>query len=99
MYPGLTITRSLGDLLAHQIGVTSEPHVKIHDITQADRFITIATDGVWRYLQADDVNEIVSEFGMKDPGQSCELIGQKIKDICQQDRQEMDDITMIISQL
>ena len=50
MFPGLTITRSLGDLLAHQIGVTSEPHIKIHDITQADRFMTIATDGVWRYL-------------------------------------------------
>ena len=32
MYPGLTITRSLGDLLAHHIGVTSEPDVKVHDI-------------------------------------------------------------------
>ena len=25
MYPGLKTTRSVGDLLAHQIGVTSEP--------------------------------------------------------------------------
>lgn len=25
MYPGLKTTRSLGDLIAHQIGVTSEP--------------------------------------------------------------------------
>lgn len=29
MYPGLSISRSLGDILAHHIGVTSEPNVKI----------------------------------------------------------------------
>ena len=28
-YPGLSTTRSLGDLLAHHIGVTSEPSVRI----------------------------------------------------------------------
>jgi hypothetical protein len=34
MYPGLSTTRSLGDLLAHQIGVTSEPSIKIMNITK-----------------------------------------------------------------
>lgn len=29
MYPGLSTSRSLGDLLAHHIGVTSEPNIKI----------------------------------------------------------------------
>jgi hypothetical protein len=33
MYPGLSISRSLGDILAHHIGVTSEPKVKVVDIT------------------------------------------------------------------
>jgi len=28
-YPGLSMTRSLGDLLAHHIGVTSEPTVRV----------------------------------------------------------------------
>ena len=32
MYPGLSTSRSLGDLLAHHIGVTSEPNIKIMDI-------------------------------------------------------------------
>ena len=42
-YPGLSTTRSLGDLLAHQIGVTSEPSIKIHKVTkeQCERFIAI----------------------------------------------------------
>jgi hypothetical protein len=33
MYPGLSTSRSLGDVLAHHIGVTSEPNVKVVDLT------------------------------------------------------------------
>ena len=32
MYPALSISRSLGDLISHQIGVTSEPEIRIHEI-------------------------------------------------------------------
>ena len=71
MYPGLTISRSLGDLIAHHIGVTSEPEFYVYEIQPADRFFTIASDGVWNHLQHDDVGEIVSEYGLKDPGSSC----------------------------
>jgi len=34
MYPGLSTTRSLGDLLAHQIGVTSEPSIIVHKVSK-----------------------------------------------------------------
>ena len=63
MYPGLSISRSLGDLLAHHIGVTSEPDVRVEEIQQSDKFMTIATDGVWSHIEAEDVGEIVGEFG------------------------------------
>ena len=71
MYPGLTISRSLGDLIAHQIGVTSEPEIVFHELVPGDRFFTIASNGVWNHLQSDDVGEIVSEYGLKEPGSSC----------------------------
>jgi len=74
MYPGLSVSRSLGDLLAHHIGVKSEPDIYIADILPSDKFITIATDGVWSHLAAEEVGEIIYEFGLKDPGTSCELI-------------------------
>jgi hypothetical protein len=48
MYPGVQVTRSLGDLIAHHIGVTSEPQFVVHDIAKADAFMTIATDSVWK---------------------------------------------------
>jgi len=71
MYPGLTISRSLGDLIAHQIGVSSEPEIVIYELQQGDRFFTIASDGVWNHLQPEDVGEIVSEYGIKEAGSSC----------------------------
>ena len=80
MYPGLTISRSLGDLIAHQIGVSSEPEIEFHELAPGDRFFTIASNGVWNHLQSDDVGEIVSEYGLKEPGSSCQLVAQKIRD-------------------
>ena len=74
MYPGLTISRSLGDLIAHQIGVSSKPEIIYQQLEPGDRFFTIASNGVWSHLQSDDVGEIVSEYGMKEPGSSCQLV-------------------------
>ena len=99
MYPGLSISRSLGDLLAHHIGVTSEPQVAVREIESGDKFMTIATDGVWSHLAPEEVGEIVGEFGLKDAQTTCDLITQKINDICRQDNQDTEDITFIISHI
>ena len=79
--------------------MTSEPEFVEYDLQQTDRFFTIASDGVWNHLQPEDVGEIVSEYGMKEPGSSCQLVAQKIKDLCQSEGSEMDDTTMIITYL
>jgi serine/threonine protein phosphatase PrpC len=98
MYPGLPISRSLGDLLAHKIGVTSEPNVRIHEITPNDKFMTIATDGVWRYLNPDDIGEIVAEFG-RDAGASNDLIYKRVNENCANEGHEIDDCSCILSYL
>lgn len=51
-YPGISTTRSLGDLLAHNIGVTSEPSFKIINLSEngMEQFIALGTDGIWDIL-------------------------------------------------
>jgi serine/threonine protein phosphatase PrpC len=44
---GLAMSRSLGDSIAHKVGVTAEPEVIDHMIDDYDEFLLIATDGVW----------------------------------------------------
>ena len=46
----------------------------MYEIQPGDRFFTIASDGVWKYLQQEDVGEIVTDFGLKEPGTSCAVI-------------------------
>lgn len=77
-YPGLSTSRSLGDLLAHEIGVTSEPGVKILELTQKDLFVLIGSQGIYAHLNPEETGEIVSEFAVKDPGICCNIIHQKV---------------------
>ena len=48
--PGLAMSRSLGDVLAHSVGVSSIPEVTEYVVNELDKFVVIATDGVWEFL-------------------------------------------------
>ena len=49
--PGLAMSRSLGDVLAHSVGVSSLPEVKSYQIGVQDKFIVIGSDGVYELLK------------------------------------------------
>ena len=99
MYPGLPITRSLGDVLAHHIGVTSEPSVVINKLEGNEKFLTIATDGIWKHFGPTDIGEIVSETILDGYGATCELIARKVKLLCEESNKDMEDSTIIITSL
>ncbi|CAN0498045.1 unnamed protein product, partial [Ectocarpus sp. 8 AP-2014] len=56
---GLAMSRSLGDDIAHQAGVSSEPEVKEHQIDANDQFLILATDGVWDVTEIGQAVQIV----------------------------------------
>ena len=61
--PGLTMSRSLGDLDADEIGVIATPEVAFYSLAKGrDRFIVLASDGVWEFLSSADVVNIVGGF-------------------------------------
>ena len=100
-YPGLSISRSLGDLLGHHIGVTSEPSVRIIYLSQnqSERYIALGTDGIWDNMGPEDVIEHVNEHGMKEMGIGSEYVCNKARDLCVADKMPLDDTTLIISYL
>lgn len=57
--PGLSMSRSLGDLVAQQIGIIPEPEVRVTEIQQHDRFLIVASDGVWEFMSIQEVADIV----------------------------------------
>lgn len=99
MYPGLQHSRSLGDLLAHQIGVYSEPSIKIHEILQNDKFFVIGSHSLWDILPPEEVIASVTELGPKDKGVFCEYIFQSLQETAISTGQLIDDTTIIISHI
>ena len=77
------------------------PSVKIKKIDpRIDKFITIATDGVWRHLGPTEIGDIVYETHMEGIPGGCDDINDKIKTECAQENgKNLDDHTIIISAL
>jgi hypothetical protein len=45
--PGLCVSRAIGDLEAAKAGVIAAPEICIHSVNVDDRFVILASDGVW----------------------------------------------------
>lgn len=57
-YPGTAFTRSFGDSIAEELGVFAEPEMLKYEIGKEDKFLVVASDGVWEFLTNKQVVEI-----------------------------------------
>mmetsp|Transcript_9787 Transcript_9787/g.24377 ORF Transcript_9787/g.24377 Transcript_9787/m.24377 type:complete len:386 (+) Transcript_9787:66-1223(+) len=58
-YPGLNMSRCLGDLLGHQdCGITAEPETSELAITPADKILLLCSDGVWEFIEPTEAVKI-----------------------------------------
>ena len=60
--PGLAMTRSIGDNVAHSVGVISEPEIIKYEFNGNEKFIILASDGIWEYIDSDECVNIVKNF-------------------------------------
>ena len=68
--PGLAMSRSIGDFIAKKVGVINEPEILDIIINNNDKFIILASDGLWEFVSNEDVRDIVNkyykDFNLKD---------------------------------
>lgn len=70
---GVLFTRSLGDLDAHNhLGVSALPEMTERIISENDRYIIIASDGVWDYMTNEEVMAFCTQFS--DPLKAAEAL-------------------------
>ena len=60
--PGLAMTRSFGDNLAHTVGVIAEPEIKKYDFNGNEKFILLASDGIWEFIDSDECVRIIKDY-------------------------------------
>ena len=56
------MSRSIGDACAHSVGVTHLPEMKQFMMDEDDKFLILASDGVWEFLSNDEVLDLVVPF-------------------------------------
>ena len=61
-YPGLAMSRSLGDFQAKECGVISTPQIIEYDINNSTKFMVICSDGVWEFIQNEEVRDLGNAF-------------------------------------
>lgn len=56
------MSRSLGDAVAHSVGVSSQPEILDFKLTGNDKFLVIGSDGIWEFLSNEEVANAVMPF-------------------------------------
>jgi serine/threonine protein phosphatase PrpC len=61
-YPGLAMSRSIGDLDGKDFGIISEPGIIEYNISGNTKYIVLCSDGVWEFLTNEHVKNVGKEF-------------------------------------
>ena len=93
-YPGTAFTRSLGDSIAEKIGVNADPEILSVDLTVNDKYLVIASDGIFEFLTNQDVIDMCSASDC--PLEACEMLTKAAYDQWLKHERRTDDISVIV---
>ena len=92
------MSRTFGDNLAHTIGVINIPEIRYYEFTGNEKFIVIASDSIWQFIDSDECTEIIKEFYEKNLdaiGALNALVTEAIKRWKKQEN-KIEDITAVV---
>ncbi len=96
-FPGIAMSRSIGDKVASQLGVISLPDIREFDIDDTCKFIVIASDGIWEFLSKEKVTHYVNKFYKKNNIYDAALkLVKKSTSFWEKEDTVIDDITVIV---
>ena len=96
-YPGIAISRSLGDKIAELIGVISEPDILEFDIDDNCKYVIMGSDGLFDYLSIEDIMKIAGPSLIKhNPEKACFEVVEKAVKLFKEKENRIDDITINI---
>ena len=95
--PGLAMARSFGDDIAHSVGVVSQPEIFEFKLLNEDKFILLASDGIWEFISSDECVNIVKDYYLKDDIEGAlDYLYKESTKRWTMEEEVIDDITLII---
>jgi serine/threonine protein phosphatase PrpC len=97
-YPGISLTRTLGNRLAQNCGVTCTPSVVIRDIYDNDTCLLVCSDGIWEVLSEDEAAAIINKHS--DPQVAAKMLATAAwKKWMDKEQGYSDDMTVVVVRL
>lgn len=92
--PGLAMSRSFGDMIAASVGVIPNPEIFKRTLDSNDKFMILASDGVWEFITSQEAVDIINNA--KTGELACKAIVDESVRRWQQEEEVIDDITCVI---
>jgi len=96
--PGLAMTRSFGDYFASLAGTITVPEIKEHILVPEDKFIILASDGLFEFINSEEVGNIIKGYYEKNDIVGCceYLYKESYRKWIKEEEDTVDDITIIL---
>lgn len=96
MYPGLAMTRSIGDTVGTSAGVTSTPDVRKFAVQKDWRFLLLCSDGIWEFITSKEAVDIIGRFQPSEVQKAAEALALEAWNRwIKEEVNVVDDITVI----
>ena len=96
-YPGLAMSRSIGDMDAKKVGVIPNPQIVTFTIDYFSKYIVMGSDGIWEFISNEDAMKIANKFYLRnDPMGLCHELVNKATKLWEEKDVVIDDITVLV---
>jgi serine/threonine protein phosphatase PrpC len=95
--PGLAMSRSLGDAVAHSAGVSSEPEFFEYDFNpnREDLILVMASDGLWEFMTDQEVIDLA--YSTTEPRFAVDRLISESNERWMREEQVIDDTTVCVA--
>ena len=96
-YPGLAMSRSIGDMDAKKIGVIPNPQIVEYTIDHSSKYLILASDGIWEFIGSEDAMKYSNKYYIRnDPIGLCHDLSKRAIALWEKNDCIIDDITVLV---
>lgn len=99
-YPGLAMSRAMGDFVAQSCGVVPTPQVGELDLRSGEeQLLLLCSDGVWEFISTQEAIDLVQSFPRNKITEAAEALQDLARGRWEEHEAVVDDITVVIVDL
>ena len=97
-YPGLAMSRSIGDMDAKKVGVIPNPQVIEYTLSYQSKYMIICSDGIWEFISNEEAMKIANKYYLRnDPLGLCQDLTNISTSNWLKEDIVVDDITAVVA--